>query len=464
MQGTLKKGSRFLITSRDYIWNAAKAELKLQAFPMLRKSQVIINVHELTLEEKARILYNHIKLGDQPSSFRQKLKPFLPSVAQSADFLPETARRLGTSLFTERLLPIEDDVLKFFEEPAEFLEQTIEGLSSESRAAIALIFLNGGVVRSPVSSDRMITPGSAFGVTPAQIRGELQALNGSILKLAEDEDGPYWTYQHPTVGDAFAAHVAKNSELVDLYLRGARPETILSEVVCAGIAVRGASVIVPVQLNDLLVERVASLRAGSLVSFICYRANASVTKKLLEQRPDLKERLKWFSSPLRDDIDVKFALTLKRHGLLTEKNRRIFVDAVRHSAVEEADDSFIEDREIAEILTAQEQDDILSDARDAWVNEANIESYVSKLGREWDNQYSPEDHFDNFKKAASNFAKALIGQVDEQQIKRAVEESIRTEVRSMMVRYDEEPRTSAPLQQSKPPSGSLEELFRDVEN
>jgi hypothetical protein len=74
MQGALKKGSRFLITSRDYIWNAAKSELKLQAFPMLRKSQVIINVHELTLEEKARILYNHIKLGDQPSSFRQKLK------------------------------------------------------------------------------------------------------------------------------------------------------------------------------------------------------------------------------------------------------------------------------------------------------------------------------------------------------------------------------------------------------
>jgi hypothetical protein len=57
MQGAIKKGTRFLITSRDYIWQSARKELKLQALPVLTKSQVIINVHDLTLEEKARILY-----------------------------------------------------------------------------------------------------------------------------------------------------------------------------------------------------------------------------------------------------------------------------------------------------------------------------------------------------------------------------------------------------------------------
>jgi hypothetical protein len=48
MQGAMKRGTRFLITSRDYIWQAARQELKLQALPVLTKSQVIINVHELT--------------------------------------------------------------------------------------------------------------------------------------------------------------------------------------------------------------------------------------------------------------------------------------------------------------------------------------------------------------------------------------------------------------------------------
>jgi len=150
-------------------------------------------------------------------------------------------------------------------------------------------------------------------------RGELQALNGSTLNLAEDEDGPYWTYQHPTVGDAFASHVAKNPELVDLYLRGAKPETIINEVVCAGIKVRGAPVVVPASLNKLLVERIAPLGTGSLVSFITYRSNSAVTRMLLKQRPDLRKRLNWLVSPLSDDLDVKFVLALSRHGLLTEQ-------------------------------------------------------------------------------------------------------------------------------------------------
>jgi hypothetical protein len=114
MQGAIKKGTRFLLTSRDYIWNSAKSELKLQAFPVLRKSQVIINVHELSVGEKARILYNHIKLGDQPKVFRREIKQYLPSVAEAESFLPESARRLGTGLFTENLIPTRSGILDFF--------------------------------------------------------------------------------------------------------------------------------------------------------------------------------------------------------------------------------------------------------------------------------------------------------------------------------------------------------------
>lgn len=115
MQGAMKRGTRFLITSRDYVWQSARKELKLQALPVLTKSQVIINVHELTVEERARILYNHIKLGDQKDEFRKKIKFFLPAIAKREDFLPESARRLGTTLFTNKLIPTALGVADFFE-------------------------------------------------------------------------------------------------------------------------------------------------------------------------------------------------------------------------------------------------------------------------------------------------------------------------------------------------------------
>ncbi|MET4212461.1 hypothetical protein, partial [Bradyrhizobium sp. LA2.1] len=462
MQGALKRGTRFLLTSRDYIWNSAKAELKLQAFPILRKSQVVINVHDLTLEEKARILYNHLKLGDQPKEFRRNVKRFLPKIAQNTNFLPESARRLGTILFTESLIPSERGVIDFFERPTEFLEQTIENLSPEAKAAIALIFLNGGVMRSPVSTDKLTVPATAFGVTSAQIRNQLQALNGSLLNLAEDEDGPYWTYRHPTVSDAFAAHVAKSPELVEVYLTGAKPETIVSEVVCAGIQIYGASVVVPPALNELLVGRISSLGTTSLVSFICYRSNSAVTRSLVDERPDLKNRIRWFSPPLKDDLDVEFVLVLHRHGLLSEEERLDFVEAVRRSAVDDADDSFIEMDELRAILEQDEFDDILLEVRDAWMSD--IDSQVQKLQSEWSSSYDPADYFDRFKSAVSKFTTALGPQVDEAAVKAALATSIRSAEEQMYSEYEETPAIDAPLQQSQPKSDSLEDLFRDIDD
>jgi hypothetical protein len=461
MQGALRRGTRFLITSRDYIWNSAKNELKLQAFPILRKSQVIINVHDLTLEEKARILYNHIKLGDQSADFRERLKPFLPKAAQNYNFLPESARRLGTTLFTENLIATEAGVIDFFERPTEFLEQTIEGLSTAGKAAIALIFLNGGVVRSPVPMDKLMVPASAFGASPGRVRDELQSLNGSVLNLAEDEDGPYWTYRHPTVGDAFAAHVAKSPELVEVYLTGAKPETIVGEVVCSGVEIRGAPVVVPPSLNKLLVERIASLSSRSLVNFICHRSNAVVTKLLLKQRPDLRTRMRYFSIPLRDDIDVDFVIVLNRYGLLTEEERLEFAESVRQAAVEDADDSFIEVDEIRELLHQQEYEDILFEARDAWLS--NISMQVNKLRRDWDSEYPPDEHFDQFKGAVENFTTALGRNIDAEKVKIALSNSIRSAMQQMYSEYDESPSVTAPLQQSKSRSDSLEEMFRDVD-
>jgi len=56
-------GARFLMTSRDYIYNAARRDLKVSTFPLLDGSQVVIDVHQLTPEERRHILYNHLKLG-----------------------------------------------------------------------------------------------------------------------------------------------------------------------------------------------------------------------------------------------------------------------------------------------------------------------------------------------------------------------------------------------------------------
>ena len=90
----LRKGAKIVMTSRDYIYNSARKDLKESAFPLLKESQVVIDVHDLSLDEKRQILYNHLKLGQQRRRFAAS-KPHLEAVAAHPRFVPETARRLG---------------------------------------------------------------------------------------------------------------------------------------------------------------------------------------------------------------------------------------------------------------------------------------------------------------------------------------------------------------------------------
>ena len=99
----VRRGAKIVLTSRDYIYNQVRDRLKETAFPPLNESQVVIDVRDLSDDEKRQILYNHIKLGNQPTSFRTAIKPFLEEIAVNRRFVPETARRLGDSAFTKSL-------------------------------------------------------------------------------------------------------------------------------------------------------------------------------------------------------------------------------------------------------------------------------------------------------------------------------------------------------------------------
>ncbi|MDE0198238.1 MAG: hypothetical protein OXK78_08595 [Caldilineaceae bacterium] len=125
MMPMLQSGAKIVMTSRDYIYKRARNRLKESAFPLLNESQVVIDVHGLSIQEKEQILYNHIKLGEQPRSFRTKIKPFLRDVANHQRFIPETARRLGNPILTRNLRIDASSISRFVERPEQFLQKII---------------------------------------------------------------------------------------------------------------------------------------------------------------------------------------------------------------------------------------------------------------------------------------------------------------------------------------------------
>lgn len=146
----LRQGAKIVMTSRDYIYNRARRDLKESAFPLLRESQVVIDVHALSADEKRQILYNHLKLGKQPRSFRSEIKPYLEDIASHPRFIPETARRLADPLFTKGLFIDPYYLSQFVEKREQLLQEVLQGLDSDSKAALALIYMRNDRLDSPI--------------------------------------------------------------------------------------------------------------------------------------------------------------------------------------------------------------------------------------------------------------------------------------------------------------------------
>ena len=463
MHSAMRRGTRFLITSRDYIWRSVKADLKISSLPVLNKSQVVIDVHKLSDAERAQILYNHLKLGDQSAKFRSAVKPFLPALAKRSDFLPETARRLGSTFFAKDLLPIQSVLNDFFAKPRDFLRETLTGLSAECRAAIAVVFLNGGKVRSPVSASELEAGASAFSVSVAAVRDQLEALNGSVLLLALDEQGHYWTYKHPTVSDAFSAYLAGSPELIEVYLRGAKAETILYEVVCAGEAVQGAPLVVPVSLSALLIERIQNVDTSYLRTFMSYRSSRAVNELLIARRPDVLKGFSHFTAPIKDDADASLMSKLHRQGILLEEHRLNFVASVISNLIDEGDASFLEGPYLEDVLTSAEMNEVLRVAREEVF--PRLDDYVENLRSSWDPEYPPDEHFNQLEESVKRLCGALTvdGECDQTPMVKLAS-SVRSAVYRMEDEYQSSPSTSGGSESPKVSSELSEGIFRDVDD
>ncbi|HET6452782.1 MAG TPA: hypothetical protein VFI02_00130 [Armatimonadota bacterium] len=413
LQTAVTRGARVLFTSRDYIYRAARQDLKTGAFPLLNESQVVIHVQELTTEEKGQILYNHVKLGNQPRTFKIAIKPFLPAIAESKAFLPEVARRLGNSLFTVNLHIEKNSVLDFVEKPLVFLLDVLRGLDSHSRASLALIFMNGGSLQSPMSltedENRAL---HILGSSSAAVRESLHAMNGSLVKYIRGET-PCWMFQHPTVLDALASMIAEDPELLDIYLAGTPTETLLREVTCGDVGISGARVIIPPSRYMAFCSRLQDppkdYRAyDRKCLFLAYRCNAEFLKTYLNEDPEILESISRPGSFLSACSDVSLLVRLHELGLLPEAVRAKFVEGVRELAVDTPDADFLSGS-IRDVFLQSEIDEILYAVR---------QRLLPKLRegiRDWDfsrGKEEPRQYFEPLMDALEAYEREFKGEVD----------------------------------------------------
>ena len=431
MKTLLRQGCRVVMTSRDYIYNRARQDLKEGTFPLFQESQVVIDVHDLSAEERRQILYNHLKLGPQHREFLTAAKPHLESVADHARFIPEIARRLADPFFTKDVRPSRWDLERFVEQREQFLIDVCNGLDADSKAALVLVYMRNGHLPSPIQltpaeEEALLRMNSSLGACSTA----LQALRGSLVAHTVVDGESLWTYRHPTIGDAYASILRSSPELLGIYVHGSDIDKLMEQVTCGNMQIEGA-VILPWSLYDLMIERLKAYNASALYKtewmstwsaerrllwFLDRRCGKEFLEMFLPQAPQVVESISKPSLYLDYSPKVNLALRLFSLGLLPEDARRTFAQTVIQYALDGDDARVLRDAVMRTLLTTEELDRL---------KQGVFVELVPRLGdvrrdvqSNHDSEDDPEEHMRHFMEVLDSVEQEF---PDEQAVKTAVE-------------------------------------------
>ncbi|WP_421413014.1 hypothetical protein ACOMDM_16485 [Serratia plymuthica] len=378
IRAMLLRGVKIVMTSRDYIYNRARNDLKESAFPLLSESQVVIDVHELSNLEKQQILYNHLKLGRQSVAFRSRIKQFLEDISAHSRFIPETARRIADPFFTKNIPLSKYYFEQFVAKREQFLFEVITGLDSNSKAALGMIYMRKDHLESPVTLQGNETQAlERLGSTLGECISALNALNGSLVMLVNVDDMLVWRFKHPTIGDAYAMTLASSSELLSVFLSGSSIENMMQQVTCGNIGLEKA-VIVPKSLFPMMIARLSELSTSdrykaqwmsvwgakrALYLFLAYRCSTEFLKQYIVATPEILSRI--CEPGLRLDVvpEVSLVVSLYNNKLLPEENRKRFVEIVSRYAIDGEDVYALSDGRIRCVFTENEYDELINSVR-----------------------------------------------------------------------------------------------------
>lgn len=374
----LRRGAKIVMTSRDYIYNRARQELKEGAFPLLNESQVVIDVHDLSDVEKQQILYNHLKLGKQPAAFLSDIKQYLEYVAAHPRFIPETARRIADPLFTKDLHVGTYHLGQFVEKREQLLLEVIQGLDANSKAALGLIYMRKDHLESPIKLQG--SEPLALERLDSTLGGcikALDALNGSLVTHMQSDDQPVWRFKHPTIGDAYAATLAFSPDLLEIFLTGSSTDNLTSQVTCGNVGVEKAVVVskslFPVMITRLLefstsdqykTEWMAKWGAKrTLQRFLANRCSKEFLSTYLEHDPELVNHIAEPTLYLSSGTEVRLVVRLHEFDLFPEHCRKKFIETVSDFALNGYDMYALRDEGIRSVFTDNEFDEFVQRVR-----------------------------------------------------------------------------------------------------
>ena len=356
VSAAINGGNRFLFTSRNYIYLNAAKKLGSRNLPLFKSAAAIVDVGDLSNNEKRQILYNHIKHGEQGEDWKRKAKEHLDAVAKVKSFLPGISERLGNPNFTKKLWLTEDALCDFMANPQEHLIEVINELEPEQFAALALIYVHRGQLDlNELDGDAVTAIEEATGYSAPVILARLPELAGSFTRDISEISEQIWGFEHPTISDAITTILDARPNMTTAIVRGGPIEKVMSQFVCENGPVTQNAAKIPTSLdgvlNGRLLEAPNNWRTnGILFEFLASRASDDVVIHQFKSHNGLMERMQWSSSKAGYSAKNRAAARAHALGALDDFDRSELSRKLIKGAVDQLDLSWIDDDDLLSLI------------------------------------------------------------------------------------------------------------------
>lgn len=420
VMAAVRGGAKVVLTSRDYIYRDARRYLKESAYPLLHEQQVVVDATQLSPEERRQILYNHIRLGDQPREVRQRMKFDLHEAADADPFYPEAARRLGLQAFTRHLHLNSRGIADLMARPSDFLREVYAGLEPSEQTALALTYQAGECLPAPLDLDPaqqdVVT---RMGGTTAGVGRALSTLTGTFLRQGSspsDDTITGWSFRHPTLQEGFAAFLATDPNLIKIFLSGQNWRTILSRIDCDTGNQAGTLLRVPPSLYPRVIEILRTADQETLTDwlgqsiwreFLASRCSDEFLTLYTQAEPAAIARLTWFTSFLNTVDEPRVLARLQQANLIEPAHHRRIVERVTELAVETPDAGWTWLLEWKVLLSDTEREQLLNHVKQ------QLPPRFDEILQDWRREYDPQDgdpdsYYDDLQGALNNYRDAFI--------------------------------------------------------
>jgi hypothetical protein len=249
-----------------------------------------------------------------------------------------------------------------------------------------------------------------------------------------------------------------------VYIKGAKPEQLVYEIVTAGVDIQGANIVIPRNLYTDLTDKLEALGISSMLfNFLALRCEKLFLEIYIQKNPEILSKYTRIRSFLSYSAELNFFIKLHTFSMLDEETRKKIAEILIDLTVSTPDGAIFKDEDMKSLLHQDEyQRMILLLETDVIENiDAIINSWASYCGRDDD----PESFFSDLESMIDDLTELYWDDAEKLALLEKGQDQIKSQISDLLeIKEDyleEEPQDSAFA--NTPSVDSDRSIFDDIE-